>query len=44
MRLTQIKNLVNAMKERGTVTFVLPPRKRVPQPETRIFLTDSESR
>ena len=39
MRLTQIKTLVNAMKSRGVIAFDLPPRKRVPQPGTRIVLT-----
>lgn len=38
MRLTQVKSLVNTMKSRGIVAFDLPPRKRVPQPETRISL------
>ena len=38
MRLTQIKSFVNAMRKRGIVIFDLPPRKRVPQPETRISL------
>ena len=36
IRLTQIKSLVNEMKSRGVVAFDLPPRKRVPQPGTRI--------
>lgn len=38
MRLTQLKSLVSAMKNRGIVEFALPPRRRVPQPETRISL------
>lgn len=38
MRLTQIKSLVNEMKRKGVVAFDLPPRKRVPQPETRIWV------
>ena len=38
MRLTQIMSLVNAMRKRGIVVFDLPPRKRVPQPETRVSL------
>ena len=38
MRLTQLKSLVSAMKNRGIVEFALPPRRRVPQPQTRISL------
>ena len=38
MRLTQLKGLVNELKKKGAVAFDLPPRKRVPQPETRITL------
>ena len=38
IRLTQIKSLVSEMKNRGIVRFALPPRRRVPQPETRISL------
>jgi three-Cys-motif partner protein len=38
MRMTQIKDLVNEMKNRGIITFDLPPKKRVPQPETRISI------
>lgn len=38
MRLTQVKKLVNELKGKGVVRFDLPPRKRVPQPETRISL------
>ncbi|MGP1396781.1 MAG: three-Cys-motif partner protein TcmP [Inquilinaceae bacterium] len=40
MRLTQIKSLVNAMKERGVLAFDLPPRRRVPQPETQVSLVE----
>jgi hypothetical protein len=38
MRLTQLNKLVNELKEKGVITFDLPPRKRVPQPNTRISL------
>ena len=38
IRATQVKNLANAMKKRGIIAFDLPPRKRVPQQETRISL------
>ena len=38
MRLTQVKSLAKAMKKRGIITFDLPPRKSVPQPETRVSL------
>lgn len=44
IRLTQIRNLVNAMKRRGVVAFDLEPRKRVPQSDTRISLVDAEFR
>ena len=40
IRLTQIRTLLNDMKLRGVVNFDLPPRKRVPQPGTRIFPQD----
>ena len=40
MRLTQIKKLANKMKQQGTISFELPPGKRVPQPETRISLAN----
>ena len=38
IRLTQFKNLVNAMKKQGFIAFELPPLKRVPQPDTRVSL------
>ena len=38
MRLTQVKKLVIDLKRRSVVAFDLPPRKRVPQPETLISL------
>ena len=38
MRLTQVKKLIIDLKKRGVVAFDLPPRKRVPQPETLISL------
>lgn len=38
MRLTHVKTLVTKLKKKGVVAFDLPPRKRVPQPETRIRL------
>ena len=43
IRLTQMKNLLNAMKRRGVIAFDLPPRKRVPQSETRISLVNTIS-
>ena len=41
IRLKQIRRLVDAMKRRGIVAFDLPPRKRLPQPETPISLVDN---
>ena len=41
IRLTQLRRLLDAMKRRGIVTFNLPSRKRVPQPETQISLVDN---
>ena len=38
MRLTQIKYLLSAMRKQRIVAFDLPPRRRVPQPNTRISL------
>ena len=38
MRLTQVKKLATDLKRRGIIAFDLPPRKRVPQPKTRISL------
>jgi three-Cys-motif partner protein len=38
IRLTQLKEVVKELKEQGVVSFDLPQRKRVPQPETRIVL------
>ena len=39
IRLTQLKKLFNAMRERGVVNFDLAPGKRVPQSSTHIRLT-----
>ena len=36
----QIKKLLNDMKRRGVISFDLAPRKRVPQPTTRITLSE----
>jgi len=38
IRLTQAKSLLCDMKQEGLVNFTLPPRKRVPQGDTRIAL------
>ena len=38
IRLTQLRSLAREMKSRGVITFDLPPRKRVPQPDTLISL------
>ena len=38
IRMTQIKGLLKDMKQRGTIAFDLPPRKRVPQSGTHISL------
>jgi len=38
MRLTQVRSLLSAMKKQGVVGFDLPPKRRVPQPNTRISL------
>ncbi len=38
IRLTQTKSLLCKMKDEGLVDFTLPPRKRVPQDDTRIVL------
>lgn len=38
IRPTQLNSLVSEMKNRGVIAFDLPPRKRVPQPETLIRL------
>ena len=38
MRRTHVNKLVNEMKSQGVVAFDLPPKKKVPQPETRISL------
>lgn len=38
MRRPHINRLVNEMKSQGIVAFELPPRRRIPQPETRISL------
>ena len=40
MRKTQVNTLIQDMKRRGLVDYNLPQRKRVPQPETQIELTD----
>ena len=44
IRLTQLKTLVGRMKENGLVRFELPPKKRVPQPETRMELGNVEDK
>ena len=41
IRLTQVKDLVNDMKNRRVLKFELPPRKRKPQETTRISLLKS---
>ncbi|MCY4341698.1 MAG: three-Cys-motif partner protein TcmP [Gammaproteobacteria bacterium] len=38
IRLTQIKTLLNNMRNQGLVSFDLPARKRVPEPSTRISI------
>jgi three-Cys-motif partner protein len=38
IRLTQLKTLLGRLKEKGRVSFDLPPNKRKPQPETMIKL------
>ncbi|WP_457649929.1 three-Cys-motif partner protein TcmP [Profundibacter sp.] len=38
IRLTQTKSLLRKMKDEGLVDFTLPPRKRVPQDDTRVVL------
>lgn len=38
MRLTQIKDLLMQMKADGSLWFELPPRKRKPQPTTKVSL------
>lgn len=38
IRLTQIKILLKDMKNQGLVSFDLPPRKRVPEPDTQISI------
>ena len=38
MRLTHVKRLAVDMRRRRLISFELPPRRRVPQPETRIAL------
>ena len=38
VRLTDLKSVLTKMKTDGTITFELPPRKRVPQPQTRVSL------
>lgn len=40
MRLTQTKDLLNAMRRRGLVTFDLPGKTKKPQPDTRISAAD----
>ena len=40
VRATHLKNVLTKMKTEGTITFELPPGKRVPQPQTRISLAD----
>lgn len=44
MRMTQLKGLVNTLKEKGVVTFDLPFRKRLPQPQTRVSLNEQSKR
>lgn len=39
MRPTNIKMLLRNMKEKGIIVYDLPPRKRVPQPDTAIRLS-----
>ena len=39
MRVTEVRLLLVEMKKLGIVAFDLPPRRRVPQPETRISLS-----
>lgn len=39
IRRTHLNKLLTDMKDRGVVQFELPPRKRVPQPETRIAIS-----
>lgn len=38
MRLTQIRDLARAMKKRCVVSYELPPRRQVPQDDTKISL------
>ena len=38
MRLTQIKALLKDLMNQGLVSFELPPRKRVPEPDTQISI------
>ncbi len=38
MRMTQIRRLLNGMRDRGLLSYELPPKKRVPQDNTKIFL------
>lgn len=38
IRLTQFKDLLNAMRENSKINYELPPRKQKPQPKTKISL------
>ena len=38
VRLTHLNKVLTKMKANGTIAFELPPRKRIPQPDTRISL------
>lgn len=38
IRLTQIKILIKELMNQGLVSFELPPRKRVPEPDTQISI------
>lgn len=38
IRLTQIKAVLKDLKNQGLISFELPPRKRVPEPDTQISI------
>ncbi|CAN5127904.1 three-Cys-motif partner protein TcmP [soil metagenome] len=44
IRMKQLRDLLNVMRRRDMIEFDLPPRKKLPQPDTQIRLARSQTR